>query len=174
MPLGGPVRGGDQAFRFDGVAEAGESAAFQLGDELVPVARAEALPVGGRGADVGVGAGGEDVVQMPSFGGQGRIVGGGPGDQQGRVAHQLSGAGEFVEGALPGMTEGEGVVGQFRPGAVGSGMDDHRRRGVAQPQRAARGPAEQPVDDGQVGGEDHGVTGQFCSGGQCDGGDPAA
>ncbi len=98
-------------------------------------------------------------MQMASRRRERRVGGGGPGDQQRRVAHQPPGAGQLVEGAAPRLPEGDGVVGQFGPGPVGAEVQHHRRRRVPQPHRPPGRPAQQPVRDGQVRGEDDRVAG---------------
>ena len=142
------------------VREAVQAPALQLGEQAVAVARAQVAPRAGAGADVGVGAGRQDVVEVAARRREGGVGGGGPGDQQRRVAHQPPGAGEFVEGALPGGAEGERVVGRAR-GQVRSvpacriTADGEWRSGTGRRGRAA----QQPVGDGQLAGEHDRVAG---------------
>ncbi|GAA3244927.1 hypothetical protein GCM10020256_71200 [Streptomyces thermocoprophilus] len=159
MPLGVPVGGRDQAFPFDGGGETVEAALFEDAQDAVPVAGAEVGPFGGARSDVGVGAGGEDVVQMAARRCERRIGGRGPGDQQGgslirRPARVSSSNVECQAAPKERVWWARRLqvrsVPACRTTADGACRSGSGRRGAA---------AEEPVDGGQVGCEDDGVAG---------------
>ena len=137
-PCAGPVGGGDQALLLDGVAEARSGRGAPARRGAVAVARRRAsLPVAAAPADVGVGAGREDVVDVAAGRGERGSV---------AVGRVISSDGSLISRPVAvssskvrrqARAEGEGVVGQSGPRAVGAGVQDDGRRRV--PQRAAGG-----------------------------------
>ncbi|MCP2330345.1 hypothetical protein G443_000615 [Actinoalloteichus cyanogriseus DSM 43889] len=166
-----PVRRGVHLPCLQGAPEPGQVAPFDHLDHLLRVGRADAVPVQAAGAQVR--AGREEVAELPP-GRRERGVGRGRSrQQQRRVAHQPALVDDLVEGARPGLTEGDRVVAEVGPRTGGTGVDDDGGRRGPQRHGTPGRPAEQAVADRQVGGEDHRVArDEFPVGGADPGGPP--